>query len=61
MRPELHVPSKQPVIPQPDVIHVGEKMNKVVSSVPLSLAVNLENAVCHAVVSQSCRLVFGVL
>ena len=37
------------------MISIGEKMSEVISSVPLSLSVNLENAACHAVVGQSSR------
>ena len=54
----VRLPPKSPsAFPQPHVISIGGKMREVVSGVPLSLAVNLENATCHAVMTQSTRLV----
>ena len=56
VRPES--PAITSAVPRPHVISVGEKMREVVLGMPLSLAVNLENAACHAVMARSTRLVF---
>ena len=40
---------------EPQVVMIGEKMNDVISCLPLSLAINLDNAVCRASVSQYLR------
>ena len=53
----LQLPARQEVNQQPQVVLVGEKMSEIVSGLPLSLAINLETAVCHASVGQSSRLV----
>ena len=39
------------------MVFVGEKMNDVISCLPLSLTINLETAVCRASVGQLSRLV----
>ena len=40
---------------EPRVVMMGEKINNVISRLPLSLAINLETAVCCACVGQSSK------
>ena len=53
LRPK--VSSGETVIPRSQVVSIGEKMSKLIASVPLSFVLNLENAVCQADVGRSSR------
>ena len=49
--------SEEMVTPQSDVVSIGQRLREMVSSLPLSLALNLENGTCHADVGQSSRYI----
>ena len=54
VRPEPH--TKSAIAPRPHMT-IGERMRRVISSLSLSLVVNLENAACHAAVDCSTKSV----